>query len=313
VTGKGRRASSSDLTFAAPTGVHRTDDGSGALSALATTVGPPLAPERDKAVPTAQVAPNPRNTRRIAYDSPGVLKIKESIEQTGRQIEPSTVVTRAAYLSIFPEDDGTISAEAIYVQVTGGQRRAACELLNRDLRIDVQDELAESRALFVSATADENLKRADLNAVEEAAAVEQIVREYGSQTAAAQASGWSQPWVSQRLSLLKLAASTQEEVIRHNLPVRDVRNSLWKLPEAEQLAYVKRWVRAQGAITAVIAEPEDQPEGETAPSKPAPVSPIVRAIQRLNTKPIEEAGEAMRALLSEEVRRAWAAELLKGL
>jgi ParB family chromosome partitioning protein len=294
------------MTFEAPTGVHRTDDGSAALPALVTTTAP--APELGKAVPVAQVAPNPRNTRRIDPGSPGVLKIKESIEQTGRQIEPSTVVTRAAYLSIFPEDEDAIGADAFYVQVTGGQRRAACELLKRDLRIDVQDELAQSRALFVSATADENLKRADLNAVEEAAAVEQIVREYGGQTAAAQARGWKQPWVSQRLSLLKLAPSTQQAVIRHGIPVRDVRNSLHRLSEAEQLAYVDRWVRAQKAITAVIAEPDEQPV-----AKPARTSPLVRAIQRLSKKPIAEAGEVMRAELPEDVRRAWAEELLKGL
>jgi ParB family chromosome partitioning protein len=309
MTGR-RRASSTDMTFEAPTGVHRTDDGTAALPALVTA--PVSAPERVKAVPIAQVAPNPRNTRRIDYGSPGVLKIKESIERTGRQIEPSTVVTRAAYLSLFPEDSDVIGDESLYVQVTGGQRRAACDLLKRDLRIDVQDELAESRALFVSATADENLKRADLNAVEEAAAVEQIVREYGSQTAAAQARGWSQPWVSQRLSLLKLAPSTQQAVIRHGIPVRDVRNSLWRLPEAEQLAYVDRWVRAQTVITAVIAEPEEGPDGEPA-AKPARVSPLVRAIQRLNKQSISEAGEVMRAELSEDVRRAWATELLKGL
>jgi ParB family transcriptional regulator, chromosome partitioning protein len=266
----------------------------------------------NEAVPTTQVAPNPRNTRRIDYESPGVLLIKESIEKTGRQIEPSTVVTRTAYLSIFPEDMDEIGDDAVYVQVTGGQRRAACELLSRDLRINVQDELAESRALFVSATADENLKRADLNAIEEAAAVDQIVTEYGSQTAAAQARGWSQPWVSQRLSLLKLAEATKQAVIKHGVPVREVRNSLWKLPEADQLAYVDRLVRMRGAITAVMGELD----ATATPTKQVPaqrVSPLVRAVQRLHKRPTDEVGETLRAHLSEDERRAWAAELLKGL
>jgi ParB family transcriptional regulator, chromosome partitioning protein len=268
-------------------------------------------------VSTAFVAPNPKNTRFIDPNGPQVLEIAESMRETGVQLEASAVTSRAAFLSIFPECEDEIG-DAVFVQVTGGQRLAACILLGRDLEIAVKDELAQSRSKFLTATTDENIKRHKLNALEEALAVAQVVAEHqGNQSATARATGWQQPWISHRMNLLKLAPSVQALIREHNVPIREVRGSLHTLPEVQQLDFIQDWLRARSAITAVMAEPGETEPGETQQAAPATVprqraSKVIRALRKLGAAPTPvEIGATLRAELPLEDRQALAAELLR--
>lgn len=268
---------------------------------------PQIAGSPPHAIDVDQVAPNPLNPRRIDPQSSAVRKIRDSIAEIG-QIQPSTVVTRRAFLAIHPEHEATIG-NADFVQVVGGQRRTAIEQLQQPLKIAVDDELAATRARFLAATLAENLDRQNLNPVEEARGVQDMVTECGSGKAAAEQLGRTAPWVTQRLNLLKLIPEVQAALLEEDedeekrLPLRVVRD--WHtLDTSGQLAVLAKWRRQLTAVNRKEADPE-------VPSQR--VSPLVRAVQRLHKQPTAQVGETLRAQLSEDERRAWAAELLKGL
>lgn len=209
---------------------------------------PQVAAPPPKMVDVARVAPNPLNPRMVDPKSEAVRKIRDSIAEIG-QVQPSTVVTRRAFLAIHPEHDATIGS-ADYVQVAGGQRRAAVEELTRAaaeqqppappvlLKVDVDDTLAATRARFLAATLTENIARENLNPVEEARGVQALVAECGSGKAAAEQLGRTPPWVTQRLNLLKLIPEVHAAILdtdeTRRLPLRVVRDwhdqsSVWQL------------------------------------------------------------------------------------
>lgn len=259
-----------------------------------------------------QVAANPLNSRNVHAHTAKIAVLAESIQLNG-QLQPSTVVTREAFLAIFPEYASAIS-DATYVQVTGGRRRAAMIRLDRPtIEIVVKNDLAQSRAQFVAATAAENIDREDLDPVEEAGAVQTLVRECGSNKGAAEKLGRTPPWVTQRLNLLKLAPEVQEalsaEDDENRLPVREVRD--WHgLPSEEQLARLAQWRAARGHELAAA----DQQSGAKKPAKvPSPrPSPVMVAIRRLGGTP-DKIAASLRTQLPAEDLRALAQELLREL
>ncbi|WP_378067756.1 ParB/RepB/Spo0J family partition protein [Actinoplanes subglobosus] len=250
------------------------------------------------------VAANPLNPRMIDPDSSAVQKIRDSIAEIG-QIQPTTVVTRRAFLAIHPEHESEI-ADAEFVQVVGGQRRTAVAQLEQLLKITIDDELAATRSRFLAATLAENLDRQNLNPVEEAHGVQSMVAECGSGKAAAEQLSKTAAWVSQRLNLLKLIPEVQAALVEDDemrLPLRVVRD--WHtLDSAGQLAALTEWGRQLTAVN----RPE-RPEPATSVPKQR-LSRVVAAIRRLGATPAE-IGATLRAELSLEDRRAIADELLR--
>jgi ParB family chromosome partitioning protein len=321
VTGKSRRASSNDMTFDAPTGVHRTDDGSGTLPALVTTpaVPPPATTEpfavpqqasvppaqkgRSFAAPIDQIAPNPLNTRDIGMRPEKLAQLRASLAEHG-QIEACAAVTRRAFLALFSEYEQTIG-HATWVQVTGGSRRAAL-LAEGEKTIDtiVRDNLASSRAGFISATAHENIKRDDLDVIEEAKVVHQLLAELDSGNAVAEYLGEKPPWVTVRKNLLLLDEQVQAAMRiddeRRRLPLREVRNWHVLTPE-QQITNLESWRRRRGFT--------DKPGVPPVP-KPAPVTRVQAAIRKLGDTPAV-IGATLRAELPLEDRRILAEELLR--
>jgi ParB family chromosome partitioning protein len=320
VTGKNRRASSSDMTFDAPTGVHRTDDGSGTLPALVTTAvvppattepfavpqqasAPPAQKGRSFAAPIDQIAPNPLNTRDIGMRPEKLAQLRASLAEHG-QIEACAAVTRRAFLALFGEYEETIG-DATWVQVTGGSRRAAL-LAEGEKTIDtiVRDNLASSRAGFISATAHENIKRDDLDVIEEAKVVHQLLAELDSGNAVAEYLGEKPPWVTVRKNLLLLDEQVQAAMRvddeKRRLPLREVRNWHVLTPE-QQLTNLESWRRRRGFT--------DKPGVPPVP-KPAPVTRVQAAIRKLGDTPAV-IGATLRAELPLEDRRILAEELLR--
>ncbi|GLY08319.1 plasmid partitioning protein [Actinoplanes sp. NBRC 101535] len=284
---------------------------------------PQFAARHPDKVPAEQVAPNPLNSRVINPDSRQFKELKASIEERG-QIEDSTVATRDAFLKIYPEFKSQIGT-CPYVQVTGGQRRAIVYALARPLGISVKDELATDRATWVAATAEENLKRAGYNAMEEADAVALVVKECGNnQSEAARRLTMSRGWVNQRAMLLRLDPEAQQLLRTHAIPVHEIRGTgLDCLPREEQLARVRAIVSARETDTVVSGATGT---AETAANKPPvprqPTSRAASAMRKLGRIPADRAeeraavrrqlGEALRTeLLSWEDRRAVAEELLR--
>ncbi|MER8039359.1 ParB/RepB/Spo0J family partition protein [Streptomyces hydrogenans] len=159
-------------------------------------------------IATAHCLPNPRNPRDEIGDLSDLASIKE------RQLQSCLAITPTAYLRLWPEDREELGAGPDHVVlITGNRRRAAAEKYGRtELLVVVDDGVASSRASVLRAAYDENTGRKDFDPIEEAKAVMKIVAQYPTAKEAAEAEGWSQPWISQRKNLLKLDPALQQEV-----------------------------------------------------------------------------------------------------
>lgn len=204
-------------------------------------------------VPLADLAPNPRNPREDVGDLDGLASIAEM------QLQPAVVVTRSAYLALYPED----TIDARYVVVNGCRRLAAAHKFGRDdLAIVVNDEIARDRVTLISASIAENVDRQDFDVIEEARAVEALVVECGHAGKAARRLHRTDAWVSQRRALLKLAPELQTALRRGELAIRDARN-LARVPLEEQVA---RWQAALERDESPRDKDQD-PAGTRPPSK----------------------------------------------
>src|SRR5574340_1223889 len=95
--------------------------------------------------PVAELAANPRNPR----DELGDLDDLASIAQT--QLQPVLVVTRAAYLGLYPQDTDELGS-ARWVVVNGCRRLAAAVKFGRPaLDVVVKDEVARDRVSLLAA------------------------------------------------------------------------------------------------------------------------------------------------------------------
>jgi ParB family transcriptional regulator, chromosome partitioning protein len=279
-------------------------------------------------LPLDQVAANPLNVRDIDPESEAIQHLRDSILENG-QLQPSAVVTRRAFLKIFPKYEETIGS-ASYVQITGGRRRVALALLGRGIEITIKDEVAETRSRFLAATASENLDREDYDAIEEARAIDLIVQESASQAAAARQLGKSPGWITQRLNLLKLGPEAQNLIRAYRVPLRDVR-TLHTMPHVEQTAALEEYLAARDAFTAVndgqktkaLEQSSDpgleQVDSQCVPQQPEReksarnrLSPVAAAIRKLGENPAQMAA-SLRTQMPAEDLRALAEEILKDL
>lgn len=264
-----------------------------------------------------QVAPNPLNTRDLNAHPEKIATIVESMRVHG-QLQPCTVVTRNAFLSIFPEHKSTIGSAA-FVQVTGGRRRAAAISAGLPaLDITVKNQLSESRAIFLSATAAENLDRQDYDPIEEARAVQLVVGECGTGKAAAEQLSRTAAWVTQRLNLLKLVPEVQAAVRVGEMPLREVR-TMHTLSESDQMAALVAWQKTRllaeqltaGDQQGVPDDGESEPAESAAPKQRTTprLSPAASAVRRLGGTPPKIA-DSLRTILSPEDLRTLAQLLL---
>ncbi|MEU5949551.1 ParB/RepB/Spo0J family partition protein [Micromonospora sp. NPDC047465] len=272
---------------------------------------PAFAESAPRTARVQQVAANPLNTRDLDADHARIESIADSMRTHG-QLQPCAVVSREAFLRIYPEYEAVIG-RATWVQVTGGRRRAAALLANQPtLDIVVKNSLAESREAWVSATAAENLDRENLDPIEEARAVQLLVQECGTGKAAAERLSRTPAWVTQRLNLLKLAPELQAMLRSGAVPLRDVRD-LHQVPLADQLDELRQ--RQQPAVapkltavngTAASASHEGNSEKSERPRKSAAAS----AIRRLGGTP-EKVADSLRAEMTPEDLRTLANLLLE--
>ena len=203
------------------------------LAALAGDVGEnspvdQLASGPPRSAHLTELTANPRNPRDDLGDLAGLASIADM------QLQPAVVVTKRAYLALYPGDPITTP----YVVVNGCRRLAAAHKYGRtDLDIVVNDAIARDRVTLISAAITENVDRQDFDVIEEAKAVEALVEECGRADLAGERLHRTESWVSQRRALLKLAPELQTKLRRGELAIREAR-SLARVPLEQQVA---RW------------------------------------------------------------------------
>jgi ParB family chromosome partitioning protein len=251
-------------------------DGVGEHSAVDQTTAMP-----SRTAPLTDLTPNPRNPR----DDLGDLSNLESIADM--QLQPAVVVTKGAYLKLYPDDRiGTR-----FVVINGCRRLAAAEKFGRtDLDIVVNDEIARDRLTLISASIAENVDRQDFDVIEEAKAVESLVSECGSAVEAGRRLRKHETWVSQRRALLNLTPELQTALRQGELAIREAR-SLARVPLEQQVA---RWRAAQDK-----KNDERQDNGATGKRSPSPSRVIASALTEFGSKP-QLLADALRSHLGPE-------------
>ena len=191
------------------------------------------------------VARNPLNQRKT-FDQEKLLKLAASIKAL-TQMHACPVVTRKAFLAIHPGLASEIGS-AGFVLVAGERRLRAVTILgDRQLKIDVQDELASDEVTFAAAGVSENDEREDFSPIEEAEAILDLVDRAGSGKAAAEKLGVSPPLITQRLHLLKLTEPMRQLVRDNQIPIEVARNIGRDVPPDEQMQFwlTQRWQEAK--------------------------------------------------------------------
>ncbi|MEU2004636.1 ParB/RepB/Spo0J family partition protein [Rhodococcus sp. NPDC019627] len=253
------------------------------LATLAGVVGENSPVDRPTAggtptnVPLSELAPNPRNPR----DDLGDLSDLASI--TGTQLQPALVVTRDAYLRLYPEDDTTIGL-ARWVVINGCRRLAAATNFGRpNLDIVVKDEVAKDRVTLLAAAVIENVGRRDFDVIEEAKAVELLIGECGTVEKAAMKLAKSKGWISQRRALLQLTPELQTALRNGELAIRTAR-SLAQVPPKEQ---VEAWNSERKRKHQGIEQDSAPTDSGHKPVKRVPVTAakVTRTFQRLDADP----------------------------
>lgn len=202
-----------------------------------------------------ELSPNPVQPRR-RFDDEALAELSESIKTYGI-LNPLTVRLRGGKYELVAGERRLRAAKL------AGLQEVPCILL------DVNMEDASLIALV------ENLQRRDLDFIEEAAGINQLIRMFGmSQEEAARRIGKSQSAVANKLRLLKLPPDVLEALRENGLTERHGRALLrLQRPEAqrEALAYVidnGLTVAATDAyVDALLSRPEPEPPAEAEKSE----------------------------------------------
>ena len=197
-----------------------------------------------------ELSPNPVQPRR-RFDDEALAELSESIKTYGI-LNPLTVRLRGGKYELVAGERRLRAAKL------AGLQEVPCILL------DVNMEDASLIALV------ENLQRRDLDFIEEAAGINQLIRMFGmSQEEAARRIGKSQSAVANKLRLLKLPPDVLEALRENGLTERHGRALLrLQRPEAqrEALAYIidnGLTVAATDAyVDALLSRPEPEPPAE---------------------------------------------------
>ncbi|MFF8512862.1 ParB/RepB/Spo0J family partition protein [Streptomyces sp. NPDC015492] len=178
------------------------------------------------------ISGNPDNPRETLGDVSGMAA---SLLEIG-QIQAITIASVEAYLRDRPERAPELEAGAEYVVIDGHRRLAGAKAAGlTSIKVTVDDARVSTDEVLLESAFVANAQRENLSDLEEAQALQTLVKFYGSQHKAAKRLGVTQPYISQRLSLLHLDPQLQADLEAGVRKVEHVRG-LAKLTPSEQLA-----------------------------------------------------------------------------
>jgi ParB family chromosome partitioning protein len=207
-----------------------------------------------QSVPIAAIHPNPYQPRKH-FDAEALAELADSIALVG-VLQP--VLVR-------PSADG-------YELVAGERRWRAAQAAGLTelpaLVRETDDQAALAQAVV------ENVQRADLNAIEEAAAYQQLIAEFGlTQDAVAERVGRSRSAVANTLRLLQLNAGLQRLVIEGQLSAGHARALLGTADEAYRDAIAEQVVADGWSVRELEEYIRLHGDPEPAPAASPPTTP----------------------------------------
>jgi ParB family chromosome partitioning protein len=278
-------------------------------------------------LPLDRLVPTRFNPRRRFGSDEELLEFGQKLAK--EQLQPAVVVSRTAYLKLWPEEADHVG-DAAYVIANGERRWRASRLAGRPaLEVVHKEDVAASRATFLDAVQSENNDRQDLDPIERAIGIDIMVTQLGGADQVAVYYGKTKGWVSQQRKLLKLIPALQDLVSSGEMPVRVARDIAGLPPEVQDVAWEEEVAKrkaakeaaaqwktagaatrpapdAQPRFTAVNQEPPPAPEPSpaaadagieperfTAVNQPEPATdqPEPASVLRLVQNPDQEQGQ----------------------
>lgn len=241
-----------------PEGSTGTDTGTGDVQATAPVADDGLRPvegARFAEIPVDQVSPNPRQPREV-FDEEAMAELVHSIREIGL-LQPIVVRTvgKDAYELVMGERRWRASKEAGLDTIPSIVRDTSDEDLLRDALL-------------------ENLHRSQLNPLEEAAAYQQLLDDFGcTHDELATRIGRSRPQISNTLRLLRLTPAVQRRVAAgvlsagHARALVSVADSVRQEQLAQRVVAEGLSVRALEEIVAMGDDSADKPDRRQRPRR----------------------------------------------
>jgi ParB family chromosome partitioning protein len=227
-------------------------------------------------LPVDQIRPNPQQPRQ-RFDDDALGSMADSMREVG-VLQP--IVVR-------PGEDG-------YILIAGERRCRAAQLagleeipaLIREEGIDDATSLAEALV--------ENVQREDLSPLEEAAAYQQLLADFGlTHDEVAARVGKSRSAVTNTLRLLQLAAPIQGMISRGELAAGHAR-ALLGLEDSAYAVHIAQRVVAEGWSVRQVEDAVKKRVGEKQPSRTVAPPPRPAAIIELEDRLGERLGTAVK-------------------
>jgi ParB family transcriptional regulator, chromosome partitioning protein len=175
---------------------------------------------------------------RTRMDEGALYELAESIKSQGimqpilvRRLSPADAALRRASGASSQDPNHPGEAQALYEIIAGERRFRAARIAGLE-RVPVRDVPNESAAVMALI---ENIQREDLNPLEEAQALQRLIKEFGlTHEAVAQAVGRSRSAASNLLRLLNLAEPVQNMLMAGDIDMGHAR-ALLALDRASQI------------------------------------------------------------------------------
>ncbi|MEV7535392.1 ParB/RepB/Spo0J family partition protein [Streptomyces hydrogenans] len=222
-------------------------------------------------LPLDAISLNPANPR----SSLGDLTDLSNSLRDHKQKTAISIMSRFAYLEANPDREADLEPGTRYVVIDGNSRLAAArEAGLKTLRVMLDDNLGADPDSILESALVANIHRQDLDPLDEAKVLQQLLKISGSQRDLAARLHRSQGWVAQRLALLNLTPELQQKLEEGTEPVDLLRRVGNQEPEQQQtrLEELKRQkeeerrarAEAKAARKAAAPRTTPQPAGEPA-------------------------------------------------
>ncbi|MEU9014209.1 ParB/RepB/Spo0J family partition protein [Streptomyces sp. NPDC048479] len=224
-------------------------------------------------LPVSVISQNPDNPRDHLRN---LDDMTQSVQELG-VINSITVASVAAYLEERADRAGELDDGARYVVVDGHRRLEAARRSGlATIKVTVDDARVATDESLLEAAFVANYHRDGMTDLEEANALESLVKFYGSQSKASQRLGLAQSTISSKLSILKASPELQADLAEGRRTAEQVRN-LGKLTPQEQ----RREADARAEKARQRSQPAPPPTQPQAPAQATQgVSPAATAAEQ---------------------------------
>ncbi|MEV4507801.1 ParB/RepB/Spo0J family partition protein [Dactylosporangium sp. NPDC049525] len=201
----------------------------------------PVPGARFAEISVTSIVPNPKQPRQV-FDDDAIEELKTSIQEVGF-LQP--IVVRELPDAIEVGDDGSGAGVTKKYELVMGERRwRAAQALGKDVIPAIVRETRDDAMLRDALL--ENIHRANLNPLEEAAAYQQLLEEFGAtHEELARRIGRSRPQISNTIRLLNLPAQVQRRVAAGVLSAGHAR-ALLGLDSSEEQETLAHRIVAEG-------------------------------------------------------------------